>query len=327
MNFVQSNGTDAVNRIPTGAIRLSDAFEKVYRALTPDWRGVSDRRERSYELETLNSQELAELGCDSFADDPHREEWEATGRAETIFRKALYEGELSACIYTRPMGKILELDPELWLKCGSKPGIQFDFTAPSDPTTPGPDCTWKGVRLPVFLMRKPFLAWLNAIAKISSNRDVLLSPTDPETNCSVPPCLRGAETESGASSDLLNSKDDEIAHPELCNPGTLDSAPLDPRDPDVKKFIRQLAAAQVSAYLVAYFLEHYIDRPHSGKVTSTIVGEIDRFLKGNKKVKYKSASRKTISKGYKLAMSIAQYTKSPAHWATLGVPNLKDVPK
>jgi hypothetical protein len=159
------------NRIPVGAIRLSAAFERVYQAFTPDWQDISNRCVQFDEYEMSNKNECGE----PLPEDPSRIELQATKQAETVFRNALANSEISAYIYDLATAMVLELDPKDWWKFGDRSGIRDDYTSPTDPITPGPDCSSEGVRQPVFLMREPLQIWLKTI-----KRNLFLDLRNPE---------------------------------------------------------------------------------------------------------------------------------------------------
>jgi excisionase family DNA binding protein len=120
----------APNRVPKGAVRLSEAFELLYRRLTPDFDGARH-------------------------EDPHRLTFEAMSDAEVTLRRALASGELRAFIHNA--GVDLELLRTEWLRYGDQVGIHSDYT---DTKTPGPDCTVNGLPHPIFFHRTDFDHWL-----------------------------------------------------------------------------------------------------------------------------------------------------------------------
>jgi hypothetical protein len=135
----------APNIVPKGAIRLSEAFERLYRSLTPEWKELSERCVQ-WDEASLDPQEEARL-----EDDPYRVLMVTTDRAENIFRWALRDGDLRAYIHNVLTGIDLELDPRDWLKSGEQVGIGVDYTGPQ---MPGPDCALNGMRQPIFLPAK-----------------------------------------------------------------------------------------------------------------------------------------------------------------------------
>jgi hypothetical protein len=138
----------APNRIPKGAIRLSEAFELLYRRLTPEWET----------LEQLCVQRDEDPDFDSAAyEDPYRLTFEAMSSAEVAFRDALVKGDLRTFIHNADTGVDLELLRTGWLRYGDEVGIHSDYT---DAKTPGPDCAVHGQRHPIFLLRTDFDRWL-----------------------------------------------------------------------------------------------------------------------------------------------------------------------
>jgi excisionase family DNA binding protein len=138
----------APNRIPKRAIRLSEAFELLYRRLTPEWEA----------LEQLCAQYDEDPEFDSVAhEDPYRLTFEAMSSAEVAFRDALVKGDLRTFIHNADTGVDLELLRTGWLRYGDEVGIHSDYT---DAKTPGPDCAIRGQPHPVFLRRTDFDLWL-----------------------------------------------------------------------------------------------------------------------------------------------------------------------
>ena len=140
----------APNMIPQGAIRLSEAFESLYRHLTPEWKELSERCVQ-WDETTPDLQEEASL------ENPYRAAVVATDRAENIFRWALRDGDLRAYIHNIQTGVDLELDPREWAKSGEEVGINFDYTGSQ---MPGPDCSLNGMRQPIFILREAFERWM-----------------------------------------------------------------------------------------------------------------------------------------------------------------------
>jgi hypothetical protein len=149
----------ALNVIPKGAIRLSEAFERLYRSLTPEWNDLAERCAR-WDEASLYPQEEVDLG-----EDPYRIVVIATDRAEMTFRHALRDGELRAYIHNIRTGIDLELDPREWLKSGEQVGINFDYTGLQ---MPGPDCALDGMRQPIFLFREQFDQWMARMIGVSA---------------------------------------------------------------------------------------------------------------------------------------------------------------
>jgi hypothetical protein len=139
----------APNIVPRGAIRLSEAFETLYRHLTPDWKDLSDL--------CVQWDEAPFDPHEDSLEDPYRTVIVATDRAENIFRWALRDGDLRAYIHNTQTGVDLELDPREWLKSGEQVGINADYTGSQ---MPGPDCALNGMRQPIFLLREDFEQWM-----------------------------------------------------------------------------------------------------------------------------------------------------------------------
>lgn len=149
MGIMNNNNNErAPNRVPKGNIRLSEAFELLYRRLTPEWET----------LEHLCVQCDEDPAFDGAGqEDPYRLTFEALSVAEATFRNALQEGELRAFVHNGNTGVDLELLRTDWLRYGDEVGIYSDYT---DAKTPGPDCAIHDVLHPVFLQRTDFDRWL-----------------------------------------------------------------------------------------------------------------------------------------------------------------------
>jgi hypothetical protein len=151
----------APNIVPKGAIRLSEAFERLYRSLTPEWNDLTERCVRWDEAALYPQEEEVDLG-----EDPYRIVVIATDRAEMTFRHALRDGELRAYIHNTQTGIDLELDPKEWLKSGEQVGINFDYTGSQ---MPGPDCALNGIRQPIFIFREEFDQWMARLVGVSAS--------------------------------------------------------------------------------------------------------------------------------------------------------------
>jgi hypothetical protein len=97
--------------IPEGHIRLSQAFDLYYEAVTPNWQGLDAAIN-----EPMASPPAA--GKDGEATDPlvlaFNARDAARGAAEMKFRKALAAGELRALIRDPDNGELLELSRDGW---------------------------------------------------------------------------------------------------------------------------------------------------------------------------------------------------------------------
>jgi excisionase family DNA binding protein len=142
----------APNIVPKGAIRLSEAFERLYRRLTPEWNDLAERCVRWDEASLNQHEEEVDLG-----EDPYRVVVVSTNRAENIFRWALRDGELRAYVHNERTGIDLELNRQEWLTFGEQVGINGDYTGPQ---MPGPDCTLNRMRQPIFLFREELEQWM-----------------------------------------------------------------------------------------------------------------------------------------------------------------------
>jgi excisionase family DNA binding protein len=153
----------APNMVPRGAIRLSEAFERFCRHTIPEW---DDLPQLCVQWDEDIGNDVGQLG-----DDPYRLLFTATDRAETIFRWALYKGNLRAYIHNFRTGIDLELGRREWRSTGEQVGINDDYT---DARTPGPDCKLDGISHSIFLMKTEFDKWLgssNVATPSNASRD------------------------------------------------------------------------------------------------------------------------------------------------------------
>jgi hypothetical protein len=153
--------------IPEGHIRLSQAFDLYYEAVTPNWQGLDA---------AIN--ELASApadGKDGEATNPlvmaFNARDAARGAAEMKFRKALAAGELRALIHDPDNGAFLELSRDAWERSsdGFTAGFNEDFVEPGDFFQPGPPAVINGYLRPVFFKDEEFNNW---IARSVPDRDV-----------------------------------------------------------------------------------------------------------------------------------------------------------
>ena len=140
----------APNLVPRGAIRLSEAFERLCRQVEPAW---VDLQQRCVEWD-----EHSDYGVDERGEDPYPRLVAATYHAEMTFRTALRDGHLRAYIHNVLTGIDFELRGREWARAGDVVGINSDYTDNQD--TPGPDCSLNGVLHPIFLIRAEFDSWL-----------------------------------------------------------------------------------------------------------------------------------------------------------------------
>ena len=139
------------NIVPRGAIRVSEAFERLCRQVEPAW---DDLQQRCVEWD-----EHPNYGVEERGEDPYPRLVASTYQAEMIFRTALRDGRLRAYIHNIATGIDLELRGREWARAGDFVGIDSDYT---DSDMPGPDCSLNGVLHPIFLIKADFDRWLDA---------------------------------------------------------------------------------------------------------------------------------------------------------------------
>jgi hypothetical protein len=156
--------------IPEGHIRLSQAFDLYYEAVTPNWQG----------LDAAINEPMANppaAGKDGEATEPlvlaFNARDAARGAAEMKFRKALAAGELRALIRDPDNGALLELSRHGWERSsddgGFVAGFDEDFVEAGDFFQPGPTAVINGYLRPVFFKDEEFNSW---IARNVPGRDV-----------------------------------------------------------------------------------------------------------------------------------------------------------
>ncbi len=147
--------------IPEGHIRLSQAFDLYYEAVTPNWQGLDAAIN-----EPMASPPAA--GKDGEATDPlvlaFNARDAARGAAEMKFRKALAAGELRALIRDPDNGALLELSRDGWKRSSDDgeftAGFDEDFVEPGDMFQPGPTAVINGYLRPVFFKDEEFNSWI-----------------------------------------------------------------------------------------------------------------------------------------------------------------------
>jgi hypothetical protein len=290
----------APDRIPIGAIRLSAAFDLAYRAATPEWEWISSQCER---WDGLGPDQ------DDPCEDPYRLRYESTIEAEKLFRNALTNGVLSAYICDQTTGVVLELEPRDWYWLGNGEGIVSDYPSPTDPRTPGPNCTIEEVPQPVFLMREPLDAWLKTISDAA---------TDQGDRDAADQGDRDATAQDDQDAAVQDDRD-------AADQGGRDFV-LDFKDAGVRRITDDLRSGHIVPYIVAYFLRDHIDGVPNGRLTKQIDYEITVLLQ-DLKLRSAGARRDTARSAYRLAMQISRLTRSPLNWRDLGVPDLTAVLK
>jgi predicted DNA-binding transcriptional regulator AlpA len=142
--------TPTPHLIPRGAIRVSDAFERLYRSTLPEWAALEELCVRWDEAEEANHEPPCETN-------PYVTIADAQDRAERRLRHALSAGLLTAYVHNVKTGIDLQLPQNDWWKFGEYPGIHRDVTGEH---FPGPSSEIDGVPHPVFLDRDKFDPWL-----------------------------------------------------------------------------------------------------------------------------------------------------------------------
>lgn len=176
----------ASHLIPRGALRLSDAFGRVYRSLAPDWAALEELCVLWDEAETANDEPPCERN-------PYSTIAEAEDAAERRLRRALSEGDLTAYVHNLRTGIDLQLPRDGWWKFGDHAGIHEDTTGPR---VPGPSCEIEGVPHPVFLDQTEFGRWLAGPEHTKIDRANIRSVDTADTQMlSIPDVVR----ESGIS--------------------------------------------------------------------------------------------------------------------------------
>jgi len=163
--------------IPVGHIRLSQAFDLYYEAVTPNWQGLDAAINEPMpsppaagkEGEATNPLVLAFNARDA-----------ARGEAEMKFSKALAAGGLRALIRDPDNGELLELSRDGWERSsddgGFAAGFDEDFVEPGDFFQPGPPAVTNGYLRPVFFKDEEFNSW---IARSVPGRDVRVGGRKP----------------------------------------------------------------------------------------------------------------------------------------------------
>ena len=163
------------NPLPRNAIRLSDAFERYYRATAPE--GPAIEAELNAALPGPESRGMWRcdsnwLGCLTGAD-YEKAAWDrwhralvarekSRSRAEKSFRDELATGRLLAFVRDPATGETLQLDYRRWNEKTNfgVAGFSEDFVGPDDLSQPGPGTIVGGAMRPVFFDLGEFQSWL-----------------------------------------------------------------------------------------------------------------------------------------------------------------------
>jgi excisionase family DNA binding protein len=167
----------ATQLIPRGTIRVSEAFERLYRTIAPEWADLEELCVRWDEAEEANNERPCEANPYAIIDD-------AKDEAEQLLRHALHNVET---------GVDLQLPRKGWWKFGDYPGIRRDVTGDH---FPGPSCEIDGVPHPIFLDTDEFDRWLSGSRIVETARSADRHSDDGDTQMlSIPDVVR----ESGIS--------------------------------------------------------------------------------------------------------------------------------
>lgn len=146
--------------IPPGAIRMSDAFNFVLRAATPDWQEIySSIGEPSSAHDERRKSKVTE--------EEYSAAWErldsASLNAQRIFRRALEAGELIAWKLD-PINGPLQMPQRGWLvENGSMFSTMMDdYFEPDDILNPGPTTKCGDTDVAAYLRHSEFDAWLSS---------------------------------------------------------------------------------------------------------------------------------------------------------------------
>src|SRR6266478_2493231 len=125
--------------IPLGYIRLSEAFERYYQAVTPSW------HESNAAIDAANPPEgeinaAASRKLDTARGEAFNARDIARGEADKKFREAIAAGKLQPMNRDPVTGDLLKLSQNGWDRpTNSFPGgFDDDFVEPGDPFQPGP---------------------------------------------------------------------------------------------------------------------------------------------------------------------------------------------
>jgi hypothetical protein len=143
--------------IPAEGIYLLDAFEYLFRAMTPNWRELEERGNEPVIDVTVDTDSNAEMNC-RFMDEAYLEYDLAQLRANKWLRSQIADGSITAFIRDPSHDKSLHLTRQGWENVGlGQSGINSNFVGPEDLFDPGPDAEIGGARRPVFFLRDEFL--------------------------------------------------------------------------------------------------------------------------------------------------------------------------
>jgi hypothetical protein len=133
--------SDSSVPIPANGVYLLEAFNQIFRAMTPHWKQLEDDLER-YSEERVGPFEII--------DAEHL-------KANLWLRARIQEGSITAFIRDPMTGNPLRLSRDGWEDAGlMQGGIESNFVGPDDMLNPGPTAEINGVQYPVFFDRDEF---------------------------------------------------------------------------------------------------------------------------------------------------------------------------
>jgi hypothetical protein len=155
----------ATDPLPLNVIRLSDAFNRYYRAITPDAAAIdSELTVAQRILTTPAATAIDAKAAKEKINGALSARENAESRAEMAFRAALATGRPMACIRDPKTGDVLQLlDYRQWTERNNfgTPGFSEDFVDPDDLIQPGPSACIDGLSRPVFFYQREFDEWLS----------------------------------------------------------------------------------------------------------------------------------------------------------------------
>jgi hypothetical protein len=151
--------------IPQDHIKLSEAFNLYYQAVTPNWRELDAAIDAANPPEgQISTAALRELDITRRAAFNARDT--AYGKADVKFRAAITAGKLQPLIRDPATGELLKLSQNGWDRepNGLPGGFDEDFVEPGDAFQPGPPAVIDGYLRPVFFNLQDFKNWLRIVS-------------------------------------------------------------------------------------------------------------------------------------------------------------------
>jgi hypothetical protein len=180
--------------ILVGYISLSKAFDRYYRAVTPNWHELDAAINAANPPEgKINDAAAVSRKLDIARAEAFNARDGARSKADKEFRMAIATGELRPMIRDPVTGDLLRVSQTGWDRptSGFPAGIEDDFVEPGDLFQPGPPDTFiRGQLRPVFFDEEEFEEWFAGLSIDTARAAPKVGPTGGR-----PSSMKSIETE------------------------------------------------------------------------------------------------------------------------------------